>query len=557
MSTKIFEVPLINPIRLVELTNLDPRYQTIPFDLFSDDKCYFQKFQTNDTTKIQFLADYDSRFYVRDLHTNALIDTITPTDTGKNFPDFTFKCYEVELDFSNYGEGDYYCELDYSDDTSAYHVYQSEPINVADDQPGTILLECTNSENNFGIVFEDNFIIVMRVEGGIHLYTPSRDDVIYNDQLKNTTKLNAVSYRKFTLFIGNAEGIPNWIGDKVNMLFDCDQIKIDGEYYQNIEGSEWEVVRAEPDGTPFIGQRIVIMPVLNVFLQKLITGDTPEGFTVVEKAKNYFDQAADFAVVDVFRKYSLLKNLTIFGNDFAFTLNIGTTPLGTEIGTFDIPVGKHNYNIGFPFDAATIVYLSGITGAGTVTDFCFDYLQYDEDPAGGIPGATPPTFPPGFVGMYEEVSGRPLVTDWNVGTGLGQSGSPYEGCVICDGRNDSADRGGTVAIGYIDGDPIYGLAQLNNIIGADSIRQTKAQMAPHGHAVRTTNSPPSGSGAADPVRGNGPGTAANPQGLESNGIINDKTIQITGGNADATGLGAPMSIIQRSMVTLFFKRISA
>lgn len=469
----LFEIALANPIRFINANLIDnDRYFYQPFDIHQDKKCYFQKFTTQDTTKLQILSDFDSiTFNIYRLDDNSLALNVVPVQVPINIIDQTFKAYEITIPFTSLPEGDYYCKIAYVNELLQTVEFVSEPISVLDVHPNTLLIEYTNSENNFSVVFDTGIVFSLRVEGIIEDFTPEFDDVIYNDQKRNATKLNSIPYRSFRLYVGPAAGIPDWMADKVNRALSCDQVMLDGEYYEKVEGAKWEVKRA--DEYEFIGMTLEIMPVDNFFLQRLKTGDQPgEGYIPVQKVTNYFDNGADIAMSNIFRKYTLLEKICIIRNGGTFMLKVGTTPGGSEIGEFEITDLITTININWLFSEIATVYLSGLDA--TNNDISIIYKQLDEDPIGAGSPNPYKELGIGAIVIYEEIADGGLEADFNLGTGLGNISTQWEGWAICDGRNGTVNRGGVFPIGWLDGDANYGTIGATG--GSSQVTLTQANM---------------------------------------------------------------------------------
>lgn len=449
----VFFIAPANPVRFLEETETDL------FLINQDGKCYLQKWQTDDVTKIQIISDFPNiELTIHDLQTHALIATVNVAQMPVNIINQTFLCYEALLDFGTYGIGSFYAKIVYMGPLSGDVTLYSEPFSVQVSQSGTLLYKYKNSENDFSVIFDTNIEFNIRVEGVIEDFTPASDDIIYNDQEKNVTLLNSVPYRSWKLYVGNQPGIANWMLDKVNRALACDQKNIDGVDYEKVEGSKWEIIREIE--YPFQGMSIEIMPVENVFLQRIKTGDQPPaGFTIVEKVKNYFGNGADIEVTGIFSKYSLLKHISVMNYGIPFTMSVGTTNGGTEIGQWIVPTGSGGgidltATIMKLFNTNTTIYITGLTG--TNSDILIDYLQYDAVPAQPLP-APAPTLGRGACIRFVELTTGEFAAAFDVATGQGKVGGGWEGWVMKDGRNGTEDEGGRVPVMYIEGDPIFGI----------------------------------------------------------------------------------------------------
>ncbi len=525
---EVFEIALVNPVRFL------PEGESDLFELNQEDKCYLQKFITSDVTKIQILSDFpDITAQVREASGNSLSLTLNVVEIDTNILDQTFKCYEIEIDFSQLDPGQYVVVIEYENGISTVPVMLiSEPIDVQETQPDTMLFKYKNSENNFSIVFDTGIEFDFRVEGTIKEFTPVSDDIIYNDQLRNSTLLNSVPYRSFKLYIGNAPGLPDWVLDKVNRIMSCDEKSIDGAYYEKIEGAKWEVNRTVE--YPFQGINTEIMPVENVFLQRLKTGEQPpEGYTIVEKVINFFANASNLVIADLFRKYTLLKHISIVNYGDEITLTVGTTDGGTEIGEFVVPgveisgpaeVGT-TLNIKWLFVGSETLYLGGLDSSNA--DVLIDYLQYDETPAQPTP-TVPVVIGIGMIVEYYQPAPQ-FAIDFNVGTGLGNVGTDWFGWAICDGRSGTINKTGKFSKGWASG--VLGATGGNT---GNSITLTKPQLP--ANVVNLPNS--SVNGRSDDA--------------------NDRDVMVPAPQQtiNVGGTGQPVNIEPESIVALYVMKIA-
>ena len=325
----------------------------------------------------------------------------------------------------------------------------------------------------------------------------------------------------------------------------------------------------------------------------------PQGYTLVELAILDKAQTASYTKAGVFKKYTLLKNISIGNNGSSpATLSVGYSANGTDLvnaESIEVPSNNeaHNIDIHKFFWGPVTLYIT--LSAGANLDIAYDYLQYDASPvAPGTSGATS-GFPINFIGMWEAINDTDFATHWDIATGLGKTGTPYAGCAICDGRNGTVDRGGSVAIGFaqktdanwlgiMPGNVINGnyegydqLSTPDNqgTVGVPLIRQSLQQMAVHSHPITTRYGNTGTQDGADPVKAQLAGSAPNSRGggqtqvFDANGngtvslgrggdgVHDSQTIGLVGGNNDNTPFGAPMENRQLSIVTLFFKKIAA
>lgn len=457
----------INPIWMNEVTTFNAAYNTLPFDYQTGREKYSQKVKFAFPTKLQVLSDWVPVLKIYKCDTGVVVDTIAPTTPTTGIIGQTFTCYEFTITWGSYPAWTYYIEITYTDDSSVIHTNRSGAIQSATNWPGTLVYEYKNSQNEFSILFSTGIEFAIVLEGAIADYEPGFEDVIYEDQYHNTTKLNAIPFRQFTLYVGSATGfagMPTYMGDKLNWVFSCDQIKIDGKYYQNTDGSKWETARTPPNGTNFIGLKITIIEVINLFLQSYDAGLIPAGSVkVIDRVLPYINNSANITISGVFTAASVLTKIVIYnhGGD-VFTINVstasnGSVPIAPPFTTTG--AAKDVWIIDEPFDAVAALYLLGLAGSN-----CDIYVQYDQLDA---PFITPPIaskpFVKGVEYNYREVTVGDFSIDWNIGTGQGNVGTLFAGCVIA-GTNGTPDMNGLIDIGW---NPALPLTR-DTIVGAAS-----------------------------------------------------------------------------------------
>ncbi len=456
----------INPIWMNEVVTPNADYNTLPFDYQAGRIPYAQKVKFGVPTKLQILSDWLPTLKIYQCDTGIVVDTINPTTPTTGIIGQTFTCYEFTITWGSYAAGTYYIEMTYTDDAPLLHTCRSGAIQSATNWPGTLVYEYKNSGNDFSVLFSTGIEFAIVVEGAIADYEPGFEDVIYEDQYHNTTKLNSIPFRQFTLYAGSANGfagMPTYMGDKLNWVFACDQIKIDGKYYQNTDGSKWETARTPPNGTNFIGLKITIIEVINLFLQSYDAGLIPAGSVkVIDRVLPYLANSANITVSGIFTAASVLTKIVIYnhgGNIFtinASTAADGSVPIAPPFTTTGLP--KDVWFIDEPFDAVATLYLLGLAGTN-----CDIYIQYDQLDAPYIaPVVSSKPFVKGTRYSYEEVTPGDFTDDWNIGTGAGNVGTLYEGCVIS-GTNGTKDMNGLKEIGWNPSLPLTRDTLLGNV----------------------------------------------------------------------------------------------
>jgi hypothetical protein len=446
-----FEIPLLNPFRFVNINAvINPRYNTLPFDLQNDvnnpNGPYIQKWQTNDTAKIQILSDYTPGegegqnnlsldFYkcTGEFYLNVPLNPIALTITGE-----TFTAYEAEVDFGDFDPGLYVGEISYVDENENEQIWQTSKMDVQVLHNKTQLIEYCNSVNDKAVVFDTGIVFNFRIESIIREYTPKSLSQDYIDQEYNNYSLNDIPYRTFKYYIGTAAGLPGWVIDKMNLIFSLNTIQIDGTYYNKVSGQEFELTRPSGAVNDDGFMSIDIIPTNNFNLSKFDTSNLPTGdYKVIRDDIHYPNNSADIVIAGKFKTYTNLVGIYIINNNLElgpFDVTVGTTGAGSQdITKIHVPATETSVHfINKYFKTAKTVYLSGLAGSS-----CDIYIIFDQLDASVI--STPPTeskIPIGTLCWYYEVNPGDFELDWNIADGTGLR--DYAGCVLV-GTNDIGD----------------------------------------------------------------------------------------------------------------------
>lgn len=460
---------------MLEISPINPiSFSTI---LGHEEYDYAQPFEFADTTKLQVLTDSDNLYcYLKECGTGTIVRTYFPDKIDTSISNQSFFCWEISIGFFGLEEGQYFLEVSNGDDEDLV----SNPIYLAKKHEDTKLYIYSNSYNDFSVIFDTGITFTARIEGGIYNFTPKSDDEIYNDQKKNAVKLSAVPWQAFVLFVGNAGGIPDYIADKVNRIMACDTVKIDDQYYEKVDGAEWEVTRESE--YPFSGLQLEIMPSVNNFLQRLSFDENEDNGNMVLKrlSLNYFNTAENITITGVAKKHTMLDYIAVSKAGADYTLKIGTTEGGSEIGEFEIEDNKTTLQVRYLFEGNQNIYISGITNA---SDISVVYDQVDEvvEAFGDVVPPTSDELPIGATIMYDQ----PLdvvLANFNVVTGLGYPDKPLAKWAISDGQGGRFQRRGRMPVGWEYGHSRYGTPGERG--GRGDVVLVTGNLPPHTHSLK-------------------------------------------------------------------------
>lgn len=245
MANEIY-IPFSNGARFYEVDPSWPtQYLTKHFDdwwqkeqlkNFETPVYYKQKWQTNDSFTLQYESNFASiNLKVIDCEQNTIIDqNAAQIRANKYLPGYFV--YENTVSWASVPPGTYYLLLTLGGTTQMI----SEPIEVAEEWPNTILYEYYNSTFHGDIVFETGIVLKFRCESFISRLDPGNERTAYRDQKMNPTVLKSVPWRGWKLQIGYPTGVPDWVIDLQNWIWSCDNVACDGKSFAVKDGGQFE-----------------------------------------------------------------------------------------------------------------------------------------------------------------------------------------------------------------------------------------------------------------------------------------------------------------------------
>jgi len=259
-----FNISQANPLRLYQqadvlqtisnVTNyktFNPNYNKREFDedffyrnidSWIEKRQYIQPYQQGDTIRLQWtgtdlLLGSVNPYLVRFINCKG---EIVATET----PDFlsTFGIlfngdylWEFDYDLINLPIGKYVVQIRCSDLPPNLDTFLiSEPIEIKQKHEDSKLISYRNSENIHDIYYETGMVFYHRINASFTELVSNSKFEVYDDQPMNLTFLGGVKYRQWTL---EFKDIPQWVADKLELIFLHDGVKIDDKFYTRIEGS--------------------------------------------------------------------------------------------------------------------------------------------------------------------------------------------------------------------------------------------------------------------------------------------------------------------------------
>lgn len=249
------DIEPLNPVKFIDQQATTPaQFHTKHFDdaLFVDQKgkwqgsaTYSNPWQTNDAITIQMKAnlapivvDLLDEYGQSALQVTA--NAITTSLIGQDYD-----VYEANIPLNTVPVGCYQLLITCGNPNNEPILAISEPLCVQTEHENTVLIEYTNSSNKDGVIFENQLLFSMRIDARITTMDPGSRDTLYEDQILKETMIRSYPFRVFKFVISYAGGVPDYIIDKLNRIFGCDLVTIDGKQFVKNEGAKWARVGVE------------------------------------------------------------------------------------------------------------------------------------------------------------------------------------------------------------------------------------------------------------------------------------------------------------------------
>jgi hypothetical protein len=198
---------------------------------------YKQKYQTSDTIYLQFESNFASiQLSVIDCDQNVLL-TQAATQVRANKYLAGYYVYEITLSLAPFSAGTVWLKLSLG---LGSKLMISEPIELAETWPGTVLFQYNNSKYHGDVIFETGIVFGFRCEAVIRRLDPGNERTAYRDQKLNPSTLKVRPFRAWELGIGHRTGVPDWVIDKMNWVWSCDNVLCDGKSFAVLEDSKFE-----------------------------------------------------------------------------------------------------------------------------------------------------------------------------------------------------------------------------------------------------------------------------------------------------------------------------
>ncbi|MDR0680861.1 MAG: hypothetical protein LBG15_03260 [Dysgonamonadaceae bacterium] len=203
---------------------------------FDKKQHYVQKIAQNEPIRIQFSATTQTYLAgVKDCNGQIKgvdVDELYASSQNNK------SIYECLFAFNTTGFYEFFIKKDEENTIRSFF-----EVKERDKLEGIVSLRYTNRKNDFDTIFVSgngeqkyfNFYI----EGGIYPGEKSQriENSIFRDQSFSLHQMSAIPYEVSVLTIGDAKGVPQWVGNKINHIFSLSDVKVNDEQMVRSESS--------------------------------------------------------------------------------------------------------------------------------------------------------------------------------------------------------------------------------------------------------------------------------------------------------------------------------
>lgn len=255
MADNFLYIPHLNPVKFydTERANIDAyfhkHFDNYPFAErlyeWQDPIDYVQLWQTTDIIYLQFESTFDPIIVeLIDENGEAVITLPALVGLANQYIAGTY-AYEVEMSLATATTGCYKLKITAGtgDDQKTY-LSGWQHISETPYEFPTVLLEYSHGRFHEDVLFETGIEFQLRMPGYLGFLKPGRNTEAYRDQKQNPAILSSRTFRTFPAYFGDEFGLPDDEIDRLNRIWGCDNVSIDGKSFAAAE-SELEFVEAD------------------------------------------------------------------------------------------------------------------------------------------------------------------------------------------------------------------------------------------------------------------------------------------------------------------------
>lgn len=235
------QIPLSNTLRMVRTDNQGSNLQNFDNRLLHQEDYigyyaipYSQKISSSDNILVQYSTDYTTvTAKIYDINDDLVSDKTS--NISEILSSTTFNYYDLLFTIAT--EGFYYLILDFDSGTE---IYQSEIFQIDGfDEDRYLKIEYNTNEND-GIVYNNNQTFIIRVEGRLVEYDPGQNKETYTNYNESLVNLNSYPKRGVKMEYGP---LSRYMIEKLNLALAHEVFKINDVEYQSDGEAESDLVK--------------------------------------------------------------------------------------------------------------------------------------------------------------------------------------------------------------------------------------------------------------------------------------------------------------------------
>lgn len=219
-------------------------YVTCEIDnYFTGKACYQQRWQQNDTIKLQFESSVAPIQY--DLFNESGVSVYTSTFTAvrQHMFDPTLQVYEIQVPLSGIAEGYYLPVIKVAGDDNQR--YRAHCIDVRTRHRDTVCIKYSHRKFTQDVIFETGIIFEVRVEGWIGSVLLGERRSAYSNSLETPFVIKTKRFNSYPVYFGGQTGIPSFMVDLLGDIWALDNVSMEGKLYAKIDEGGYSYVGSD------------------------------------------------------------------------------------------------------------------------------------------------------------------------------------------------------------------------------------------------------------------------------------------------------------------------
>lgn len=267
-------IPKLNPLQWVEESpGIIAQFKSKHMDdfWFSEQRRDFetkvdfkQRWLTVDSIPQQYESNFDPIQIDIINCSKQVVLSFNATKKSANIYQPGFYAYEVNMSLASLPQGTYFAVMTLGGSgTKAI----TEPFEVIRNSEtalkNSLLFQYTDSKHHGDVLFQTGIQFNFRLDNAmITRLDPRSNTTRWRDQEESPRTLKSRPFRTWDLVMSFRDGMPDWVIEKLNWIFSCETVKIDGKLYTAFEEGDFEEIEID-SSYPMRTWKLVIQEGIN------------------------------------------------------------------------------------------------------------------------------------------------------------------------------------------------------------------------------------------------------------------------------------------------------